>query len=92
MKIDKASLSLFPDNKIVSLLHSYGVFHRNTVNVWIHLIWVPILVFSSLGLLHHCTFHWNPFELSKTFEINIPLIIAIILNLIYIAIEIPSGV
>lgn len=83
--------SLFSDKMIVSLLCDYGVFHKNIVNEWIHMIWVPILDFSLLGLLHHFTFHYS-FGFSNIFEINIPLIIAIFLNLIYIAIEVPSGV
>lgn len=87
-----SSRSFFSDKMIVSLLCDYGIFHKNIVNEWIHMIWVPILDFSLLGLLHHFTFHWNPFEISNIFEINLPLIIAILLNLVYITIELPSGV
>ena len=85
-------LSLFSDSKIISLLVSYGIYHRNKVNAFIHLVWVPLLVFSLLGLLHHFEFHWNPLNITKILEINVPFIIIVIENLVFIVIEIPSGV
>ena len=36
---------------IDSLLAQYGDSHRNTVNEWVHIVCVPAIVFSVLGLL-----------------------------------------
>ena len=36
---------------IDSLLAQYGESHRNHVNEWVHIVCVPLIVFSLLGLL-----------------------------------------
>ena len=77
---------------IFSLLSSYAIYHRNPINAFIHVIWVPFLTFSTLGLLEHVTFHKNPLLTSQMYEINILLIISLLASSIYISLEIPSGV
>ncbi|OYO30983.1 DUF962 domain-containing protein [Janthinobacterium sp. PC23-8] len=36
---------------IDTLLYQYGDSHRNRVNEWVHIVCVPLIVFSVLGLL-----------------------------------------
>lgn len=38
---------------IDALLAHYGDSHRNAVNEWVHIVCVPLIVFSVLGLLWH---------------------------------------
>lgn len=77
---------------IDSLLAQYGESHRNHVNEWVHIVCVPLIVFSLLGLL------WSAhpsvallgsilalyyyYKLSRPFATGMLLMLAIMLGLL----------
>lgn len=78
---------------IISLLSSYGTYHNNKMNVFIHLIWVPLLDFTLIALLNHLQFSFLrdsfPFKNEENF---LGFIVVSIFHMIYIFIDLPSGV
>lgn len=66
---------------MISLVVSYYYYHKNLINIWIHTIFVPILIFTLFSLLRHNVFHWE-----------IQIAISFIIVLLYISIDPLSGI
>lgn len=77
---------------LVSFFSAYGSYHNNIVNKIIHLVCIPTIVFSLLGLLHHVTFHFDILSNNKLFEVNFQLIFVLLVTSCYMIIDLPSGV
>ena len=83
-------MAFLPD--LIPFFASYGSYHNNKVNKAIHIVCIPTIVFSLLGLLHHLTFHWSVLQKNPIFEINIQFFFILFLTIAYMIIDFPSGV
>jgi uncharacterized membrane protein YGL010W len=41
----------------IEKLAFYGSYHSNTLNVLVHLVFIPLIEFSSFGYVHEHVFH-----------------------------------
>lgn len=83
---------------IDSLLAQYGESHRNHVNEWVHIVCVPLIVFSLLGLLW--SLHpsvalvgsilalYYYYKLSRPFALGMLLMLTVMLGLLM---SVPPG-
>ena len=79
---------------IDSLLARYGESHRNYVNEWVHIVCVPLIVFSLLGLLWsvHASVAlrgsilalYYYYKLSRPFAAGMLLMLAVMLGVLLI--------
>ena len=77
---------------IDTLLAQYGESHRNHVNEWVHIVCVPLIVFSLLGLLWslHASVAllgsivalYSYYRLSRPFAMGMLVMLAVMLGLL----------
>ena len=71
---------------------SYAKYHYNETNKLIHVIFIPTILFTALGLLHYAT-NWGrlPLLADTSIQIDLGAIILPILLAIYIFVDFVTG-
>lgn len=77
------------------IMYEYGRFHNNWINQLIHLIFVPIIIYTLNMIVQHYVTTFNlPFEMPLTdhsSEVSISILIYLFLSSVFLVVDIPCG-
>ncbi|CAD8198336.1 unnamed protein product [Paramecium pentaurelia] len=73
---------------IVNFYSSYGSYHNNKVNKAIHLICIPLILLSAVQIINHYSFTID----TGCCQLNFGLITLFVLALVYMAVDLFSGI
>ncbi|CAD8124618.1 unnamed protein product [Paramecium sonneborni] len=73
---------------IVNFYSSYGSYHNNIINKAIHLVCIPLILLSAIQIVNHYSFSID----TGCCKLNFGLIILFVLALVYMAVDLLSGI
>ena len=85
------------DSKCVDftyIMYEYGRFHNNWVNQLIHLIFVPIIIYTlNMMVQHYVTSFHMPFKMPLTndTEVSLSILIYVFLSTVFLLVDVPCG-
>ncbi|EAS02165.2 endoplasmic reticulum membrane protein (macronuclear) [Tetrahymena thermophila SB210] len=83
-------MGLFPE--FSDFFIGYASYHWNPVNKFIHIICIPMILSSSLGLMNHLGIHIpNPFIDNPLFNLNPSFLLILCISLAYLSIDFATG-
>ena len=71
---------------------SYARYHYNDTNKWIHVVFIPTIVFTLIGMLHYGKVFGDFDLLGVHFQLDIGLLLLAVLLPMYIFVDLVTGV
>jgi 2-hydroxy fatty acid dioxygenase len=70
---------------------SYAKYHYNDANKWLHIIFIPTIVFTLLGMLHYATVFGHLTLLGTTWQVDYGFLLLSVLLPIYMFVDFVTG-
>ena len=82
------------DNKLDfgQFYFSYAKYHYNDTNKWLHIIFIPTIVFTLVGMLHYGKVFGGFDLLGLHFQIDIGFILLAVLLPMYLFVDLVTGI